>query len=120
MPQKLQPAQKDIIQIFENPVATLNNIKLGLINYTFIEKSYLEVCPIFEVIIDINEYIFKGQGHSKKIAKNIAANEALKYIFSVLNAAPSKTLGNIFLMDYILILLYFYYIILIQSNAFTN
>lgn len=66
--------------MYENPVATLKKLNLGEINYTSISAIETNGCLIFEVNLTLNGFTFKGNGFSKKKAKNEAANKALNWI----------------------------------------
>lgn len=66
---------------FDNPVQRLNSMRPGLV-YKDERLSAVDAVPEFRISVNVSGQIFSGVGRNKKKAKQEAAAEALKVVYS--------------------------------------
>lgn len=70
----------------KNPVAILNELRLGL-KYNLVEQTGPQHAPQFKVSVEVDGHTYFGVGGSKKLAKCRAAEDALKSFIQFPNNA---------------------------------
>ncbi|XP_041371647.1 double-stranded RNA-specific editase 1-like isoform X2 [Gigantopelta aegis] len=73
----------------KNALMQLNEIKPGL-SFTFVAQTGPVHAPIFKMSVEVNGEVFEGEARTKKLAKLMAAEKALRSFVQFPNAAEAQ------------------------------